>query len=543
MPDLGADTFARPGANAPNDPSSDGVLGGAVRATSLVTLGSRLGGLARDVIIVRIFGATAIGSAFAAAFAVPNLFRRLLGEGALSAAFLPEYARAAANDPELARRLASLTVGMLAQATARLTLLVQCVLLVVVWLAPTAPARTLSLQLIVLMLPFMPLVCVAAILAGMLQVHGRFGPAASGPVILNAFIIATGAVCMLTGTPGGPIAATAIGVATVLSGATQCLWFARLLRPHVRWTCDWEPARPAARRMLSRFVPVVIGLGALQIGALVDMLIAMWPNWFGPRLGGVAYPLDEASNAVLVAAQRLYQFPLGVFGIAVATAVFPLLSRHAEQPGLFVSTLRRGVRLSLFIGVPASAGLLLVRRDACAVLYSGNGGFDPAAVERCAAVLAGYAGAVWAYSLNHVLTRGLYARGDTRTPMRVALASVAANAALNLVLIWPLREAGLAWATAATAAAQCAVLLHLSRRRCGRSLLDRETLGGVARAAAATTAMAAAVGALLWMWPEPGSWREHLWRLLASCASGSVVYPATAALLRAPELRWLLRRA
>jgi putative peptidoglycan lipid II flippase len=203
------------------------------------------------------------------------------------------------------------------------------------------------------------------------------------------------------------------------------------------WTRDFAAAAPAGRTVLQRFGPVALGLGTLQLNTFLDTLIAMWPTWVGPTILGAAYPLDEASNVILSLTARLYQFPLGVFGIAIASAAFPLLARHADNPPLFIETLRRGIRLSLFVGLPASAGLVLVRSDITSVLFGhGSKGFSVEGLERSAAVLLGFAPAVWAYSLNHVLTRGFYARGDTRTPMRVSIAVMLLNLGLNVSLIW-----------------------------------------------------------------------------------------------------------
>jgi putative peptidoglycan lipid II flippase len=525
-------------------------LSRAVRAVAGVTLLSRLGGLVRDVILVRVFGATEVGSAFQAAFAIPNMFRRLFGEGALSAAFIPEYTDAtkagrASGETGPARdagALASLTLRWLGLVTGALTVLVELVLLALLLILPPDPARALSIKLIMVMLPFMPLICSVAILAGMLQVHGRFGASSTGPLVLNTFIIAVGAYFLLSGRHASETAAYVIGVATVISGLTQALWFAKLLRPHVRWTADAAIARPRASRMFRAFVPVVIGLGTLQLSAFLDTCIAMWPIWVGPTMLGWDVTLDESSNAILVAAQRLYQFPLGVFGIAVATAAFPLLAHAAGDRERFADTLRRGVRLSLFIALPATAGLLLVRHDLCAVLYSGGGrGFNPAELARCAGVLAGYSAAIWAYSLNHVLTRAFYASKDTTTPMRVALAFAGINLVGNLVLVWPLREAGLAWSTAGCAAAQACVLGIIIRRRLGVVATDRATVAAGARLVLVTGLMALAVAGVQRAWPAPTSWTTTFARLLGTTGAGVIAYGVASVLTRAPELGWLLR--
>lgn len=535
-------------------------LHGAVRAVSGVTLLSRMGGLVREVIVSRIFGDTALGSTFAAAFQIPNLFRRLFGEGAFSAAFIPAYTETHERSAEDADRLASLTLGILGVFTSLLTVLAEVVLLLVLLIGTHPPERELLLRLVMVMLPFMPAICIAAILSGMLQVHGRFGPASSGPLILNAFICIFGAYFIFTSTTAGPTVAYVLGAATVASGFSQCYWFVRLLRPHVRWTIDYRSAVPRARLMLRRFVPVAIGLGTLQLNSFLDTLIATYTIWAGPTILGLAYPLDESSNIILTASQRLYQFPLGVFGIAVATAIFPMLSRYERDRPLFIETLRRGVRLSLFIGIPASVGLALVRTDITYVLYSGGTtGFSAPGVLRAATVVMAYAPGIWAYSLNHLFARVFYAMGDTRTPMVVSIWMVGFNMLLNLTLIWFAKEAGLAWATSITAALQCAVLGVLARRRlrgtperdptspdepatAPPALLDRETWRSIAKSIVASVLMALGILTLTWTLPPPTDWTTHFASLALSAIAGAAVYAGIAVVTRAPELSLLLRR-
>jgi len=521
-----------------------GGLSSAVRTVSGLTFLSRLGGLVREVLMARVFGDTALGSAFAAAFAIPNMFRRLFGEGALSAAFLPEYANADKQDPAHAQRFASLTVGSLAVFTGLLTAAIELVLLLIIWLVPHSPDRDLSLRLIMVMLPFMPFICIAAILGGMLQVHGRFGPPASGPLVLNGFIIGVGLWHVWHGTIGDRTTAYALGVATTLSGISPAAWFMFLLRRHVHWTRAVGDARERARRMVRRMVPVLVGLGTLQVNSLVDQLVAMWPIWVGPTFLGFSYPLDEASGIILSAGQRLYQFPLGVFGIAVATAIFPMLSRQAEEPEHFGATLRRGLRLSLFIGLPASVGVVLVRHEAMSVFYSFDSkGFSPGGIARGAAVLLGYGPAIWAYSLNQLFSRAFYARGDTLTPMKVAIAMVVVNLVLNWTLIWWLGEAGLAWSTSVSATAQCLVLGGLCGSRLAARTLDKETLGAVMRIAAATVVMGGAVWATLLVLGPAQHWSGHALRLVAACAVGLASYPLMSLVLRVRELHWLFHRS
>lgn len=530
-----------------DDPHHHRTLSRAVRTIFSVTLVSRLAGMVRDVVIGRIFGNTAVGSAFLAAFQIPNLFRRLFGEGALSAAFIPMYTEAEGDttDPGAGPRFASLTLAILAAVTTGLTVLAEVIILVLLLLLPRDPERDLSLRLIMVMLPYMPLICTAAILAGMLQVHNRFGYASAGPLLLNAFVVVIGGYFLITGQLAHEEVAYVLGVATVLSGVTQCMWFARLLRPQFRWTSAYATAVPRARMLLRRFLPVALGLGTLQLNTFVDTLIAMYPIWVGATLFGFAYPLDEASNSVLSLTTRLYQFPLGVFGIAVATAVFPLLAKSAADPERFLAMLRRGLRLSLFIGIPATVGLFLIRRDVTFVMFSGGStGFDARGAAKSAAVLAGHATGIWAYSLNHVFARAFYAKGDTMTPMKVAVVTVGVNFVLNLTLIWWLEEAGMAWATSLAAMVQCGILWHLVRRRtapAGSRLLDAETGISVVKVVGASAIMGGGVYAVLAMLPVPTTWTMHLVALCASMVAGLVIFFGLTVPMRMRELGWLVK--
>lgn len=520
-------------------PSPPNSIARDTRTVTALTLVSRVFGLARDLVTVRYFGDSLVGSAFAAAFAIPNLFRRLLGEGALSAAFIPRYTRLTEENPEHADRYATLVVLVLSLVTTLLLLLGEGIIL---WLffAADDPSRRFSFGLIAILLPFMPTVCTTAILGGMLQVRGRYLPLAAAPILLSLCMIgATLAAMSVNVSPER--GAVWIGIATLAAGLLQLAWVLFELRTRTRWRFDPGPVREQARQTLRKFVPVVIGMGTLQLNTLMDTVIAMWPTWVGPTMLGRAVPMDEASNAIVGYTQRLYQFPLGVFGIAVATAAFPALARTALNRANFTETIAHALRLSLFIGLPATVGLFLVRDELISVMFSGGeGGFSQDGVNRASAVLAGYSVGVFAYSINHVLSRAFYALDDTLTPMRVAIAMVAINLACNLVLIWPLREAGLAWGTASTAILQTIVLALILRRRLepGVSIIP-----GALRICLIALAMGALVWLTLEVMPEATNWWGDLTRLLAALTVGIATYAGAAALIRMPELRWLVRGA
>ncbi len=516
-------------------------LGRNTRTIAGLTLVSRVLGLMRDLVTVRVFGDTAVGSAFAAAFAIPNMFRRLFGEGALSAAFLPEYTRLADGDPRKADAFASLTIGLLAMVTGVITIVIELLLLLAVVMSSDNPDRAYSLKLVMLMLPFMPMICVAAILGGMLQSHGRFGPWAAAPILLNICII--GASMPFFFVDGADPAAWAypIGIAAVVSAILQVLWSIWMLQGKVRWTRGVSSAKTEAHSMLRRMIPVLIGLGTLQLNAFVDTLIAMYPNWIGPTIFGYDYPLDESSNAILFYAQRLYQFPLGVFGIAVATAAFPALSRVAGDKERFGEMLRRGLRLSFYIGFPASVGLLIVGGPLVQVLYSGFGdGFSDEGIVRASSVLVGYSVAVWAYSLNQLFTRAFYAQNDTRTPMKIALGMVGVNIVLNCVLIWWFREAGLAWSTAVCAIAQTVLLMVAMRRKLG---IDMGLGRSVGLVVGGSVLMGAGLMMVSQMWDISPRWSMQAVRVLVICAMGAAFYVIWSIVWRMEELRWIGARS
>ncbi|MEO0715963.1 MAG: lipid II flippase MurJ, partial [Planctomycetota bacterium] len=226
---------SEPPAQTP-DPATTGQLAGAVRTVSGLTLASRLLGLVRDLITARLFLDTPIGSAFAAAFALPNLFRRLFGEGALSAAFIPEYASAQqadaeragteaagleGNDASQANAIARFTLRLTIMITAALTLLGEAVLIGLLLTLPADDNRDFSLALMAVMLPFMPLVCIAAVLGGILQSHHRFAPTAAAPIVLNLCIIAAALPALLIADITPRTAAYAVAIATLVAGALQ----------------------------------------------------------------------------------------------------------------------------------------------------------------------------------------------------------------------------------------------------------------------------------------------------------------------------------
>ncbi len=557
------------------DPSKDARFVGHAALVSLFTLLSRITGLVRDAVLARFFGLSLVSDAFALGFLIPNLFRRLFGEGALTASFIPHYSDLLRKDPALARRFASLCVALLVVLLSVITLAGQLALGALLASGGWDERGTLALRLVMVMLPYMPMVCLVALLGGLLQVHRKFGPAANAPIILNLVIIA---FALWAGLGAQDLEAQKslafiVGGAVLVAGLIQAGYLLIATQRVTRLTWRFHGSGPTLRRMLGMMIPMVFALAVFQINSLMDFLIALWlsPGERGlrpeqPILGLFdQYPMRLGDIAALGWAQRLYQFPLGVFGIAIATAIFPALagavitpapesapgslpgSRDARgsnrtEPGAnFASTLRQGLRLTVFIGLPASIGLILIREPLTSLIYQGKN-FTEADSRRVAAILLGYAPAIWAYSMTHVLTRAFHALKDARTPLKVSVGMVTLNLGLNLTLVWPLGAQGLAVSTATTAMIQCAVLILLVRRRV-TGPIDRQVVRSWGRTALASAVMAAALVAPLLFFPPRGQGMMHQAALVATMtAGGAVVFLVAAKLMGCEELGWLRRR-
>jgi len=533
-----------------DEPSSTSFVRHA-KTVSGLTLVSRFTGLLRDAVLASVLGLTGVADAFFMGFLLPNLFRRLFGEGALSAAFIPAYTDLLAKDKQLARRLASACIGLLAILLGVIVVIGEGILYQVQFVRDWTPTTLLAIKLMMVMLPYMPLVCLVALIGGMLHVHHRFGSTAAVPILLNLSMIVAAFVAGRMFDPQRAV--MYVGTAVVVAGALQLAWQILAILPHEKFTAQWPGVSGPMKEMFKVMLPMLIGLAVFQLNAAMDSLIAFGLSSkeagddFFMLLGyKVAYPIETGAVAALNWAQRLYQFPLGVFGIAVATAIFPALSRAAvrrqqDNASNFGDILRNGLRLTVFIGLPASFGLILVRVPLCRLIYQ-YGKFDVADAQRVAVILIGYASVIWAYSMMHVLTRAFYAVKDAKTPLRISLTTVLLNALLNCVLIWFLGAAGLAWSTAICAAWQVCLLARAAKRYVERPI-DGDVWRAWGRCALLSVLMAAPLAVVVWLVPFAELSRGVSAGVLAGMVAGGVlVYAGGAWLMNVAELRWLLQR-
>jgi putative peptidoglycan lipid II flippase len=519
--------------------------------TSLGTLVSRVLGLVRDMATASLLGLAGGGvmDAFVVAFRIPNLFRSLLGEGALSACYLPVFTAVWQRDRQAAWQLTSVVLAWLTVALSALVLLGEAIY-GAVWFSSEPGGRgQLLAGLGATLLPYMLLICVAAQLTATLHALGHFGVPALTPTLLNVCWLAAVWFVAPAFASDRASQAYAIAAAILVAGVLQVgVQLPPLWKQGFRF--DYRPSAVVEplRRIAHSMAPMVLGLGITQINTFLDSMIAwgLAAPVDGPRqigwLGGIRYPLEQGAAAAIYYGERMYWLPLGLLGMAVATAIFPLLSRHAARGQLdrLADDLTAGLRLVVCLGVPAGVGLVLLSAPLTRVLFE-RGEFTAADTLRAARVVAAYGAGVWAFCAMPVIVRGFYAVGDFLSPARVAIVVVALNLALNLALIWPLAEAGLAVATSLCASLQVIWLTAaFSRRHAG--LAWRSLLATAARTLAATLAMAATVYAVLAVLPNASGLASDVVRLIAALAVAGIVYPAVLWLVGGRELAMIVRR-
>jgi len=570
-----------------------------------LTLLSRLAGLARDAALAHVLGAQWVMDAYSMAFRLPNLLRQLLGEGALSAAFIPVFTGYLEKESrEAANRFMSLMIVVLVTTLAALTLVGDGVLLALRWyLTEPGSKWHLIFGLSAVLFPFGIMVCLVALLQAALNCRHHFALPALAPVLLNLFIIggAVAAGLLVSGDTVTQVLQVVFSSAEWLAGllvggdtATQVLqvvfspleWLAGLLVggdtvtqvyliagfilvaglveiavqvPAMKWAGlvfrpVWDLRDAGLRRVLELLGPVIIAVGVVQVNVFMDSLIA---NLLSPAEAGVAtfslgpweiaYPMKIGAASVLYYGPLIYQFPLGVFGIALATVVFPVLTQYAVRKDLLgmARTASHALRLTLFVGIPAGVGIILVCEPLIRLVFNhGKFAEAPDAVARTVWVASIFSLGIWSYSANHILTRAFYAMEQIATPRRIAVMAAGLNFVCNLILVWPMAEGGLALSTVISALFQTAVLAWVLQQRCEH--LEWRVIGSSAlRTLLAAAVMGAAVWAAVYqaapMVFAPGR-ALYATQLFGGVAIGAAVFFAAARLLGLTELGDLLRR-
>jgi len=488
---------------------------------------SRVLGFARDLLIAAILGAGAAADAFFVSFKLANLFRRLFAEGAFNAAFVPLFARTLEGEGrEEARRFAENALAVMTTVLLVVVLLAELFMPYLVRVlapgfTPGGERYGLAVELSRITFPYLMAISLAALFSGVLNSIGRFAAAAFAPIILNLVLITTLLLASLH--PATPAHALAWGV--FVAGILQLAWVAVAARRNGMGLGLRLPRfTPRLKRLFKLMLPGAVGSGVYQINLVID-------TWFASTLpvGAVSY---------LFYADRLNQLPLGIIGIAIGTALLPMLSRQlrAGEAGAAGHTQSRAIEMGLLLTLPAAAALVVLAQPMITVLFE-RGAFTPEDTAATAAALVAFSLGLPAYMLIKVLVPAFFAREDTATPVKVAAVCLIANVVLILALIGPLAHVGIALATAASNALNVTLLALILRRR-GQLALDARLRRALPRMALATLVMALALFSAD-RYLELG---QPLVELALCIALGAIVFAVAAVLTGAADLEDLKRQ-
>lgn len=419
-----------------------------------MTMICRIVGLVREIIFATFFGATGGMDAFLVAFRIPNFLRRLFAEGAFAQAFVPvlsEYRQT--KTAEETQTFIDRMAGMLGLALFIVTLLAIVITPILVMIfAPGFihdPTRFgMAAAMLKITFPYLLFISLTAFASSILNSYDRFGVPALTPVLLNLSLI--GAAIFLAPHMKHPIEALAWGV--FVGGIVQLIFQLPLLYKIKKFPIpkiNWHD--PGVRRVLKLMVPAILGVSVAQISLLLDMLLASF--------------LREGSITWLYFSDRLINFPLGVFGVAIATVILPQLSRkYADKaPKEFSRSMDWAIRNILLLGVPAAIGLFILAGPILATILQ-HGKFNDFDVKMARLSTMAFALGLPAFMLIKTLASGFYSRQDIRTPVKIAIIALVTNMFIAVALIFPLKHAGLALSTSITASLNATLLFYLLRK-------------------------------------------------------------------------------
>ena len=495
----------------------------------LATFASRILGFVRDIILARLFGATPAADAFFVAYRIPNLLRELFAEGSISSAFIPvftEYRTLRAQRD--AWELASAMFTTLLTVVTLITVLGVLAAPGIVWLMAPGfhddPAKLQTTTILTrVMFPYLLFISLAALAMGILNSMRAFAAPAFSPVFFNLFII----WCALFVSPTLPEPIIGVAIGVVAGGAAQFamqlpgLAFRRML-----FGFRFQPGHPGVRRIGVLMVPYLLGLSATQVNIMISTILASYFD------GGPTY---------LFYGMRLIHFPLGIFGVALATAILPTLSAQAATGDLpeLRKTLNFGLRMIWFMILPAMLGLILLR-DPIVHLFFEHGSFTSADTEGTAAAVLYYSLGLWAFAGLRIIVAAFYSLQDTRTPALAAVVAVLSNLALSLLLMTPLGHGGLALATALAAMINGGILVAALNHRLGGIDWNSVLRSG----ARALTAAMPILMVCLWVsgmavWERPEEWVAKSVVLGVGIGLSVTGYFGIHALMRSEELEVL----
>ncbi len=490
---------------------------------SAMTLLCRFGGLVREIIMAHFFGVSALKSAFDIAFLVPNLFRRLFGEGALTGAFVPVFSSVLAEKGrERANQLAMRVIGVLIAVLSSVVVIGVVLTFLLPFILPRESQWLLPLPMMRILLPYAVLICVAAMVAGMLNSLGRFAVSAFAPCLLNLVWIVAILLIGVSVTGGEAAQMRTLCYIILLAGVLQVVvQVPALLREGFTFRPCFKGifSDPAINRIMRLMGPAALGAGVLQVNVCIDRLLAYWAGAYGP--------------AALGYAERLIYLPLGIFGAAFMTVLLPAYSRHVAngQTELMGEDLSDSLVNLTLVMAPCAFGLAVLALPLMTMIYGGGGSaFDGRSAVLSSRALIAYAPGLLVFSYNKAVIPAFYGLQDIATPTRVSLGVLVLNVLLNIgcVLLFPegWKHAGIAVATVVCSTISGAVLYGLLRARIGRVGSEARVVRVLVCALAAGAVMGYAVygshAYLAALLPSGSLWRSVA--VLGAISGGALLY-------------------
>ncbi len=500
-----------------------------VRAAVLVGLWTLIGrvlGLIRDIVSAKRFGTSWQWDAFLYAFMLPNLFRRVVGEGGLTSAFIPVYNEIAEKKGRAeAFRFANTVVSFLSVVLLGFIVGVEGLLTLLIKIGFQSQTVMLTLELARILFPYLWFLSLYALGMGILNSHRHFLAPSMGPAILDLLWI-LGVLFVPAWAAGDFVGRVRwLSFALLLAGVMHvAVEVPPLLGIGFRFHWVWDVACEGMKKVWVLLLPVVLSFAIVQINITVDMTLGMM--------------IGSGANSSLWYGNRLMQFPLGIFALAMGTALLPMLAQQVarDEKEAARKTLSFALRSIGFIIVPSSIGLIVLREPIIRLLFE-RGQFDAVSTARCAAVLLGYTVGLFAFAGQKIMNSGYYAAHDSRTPMRTAAVSLVTNIVLNLALMVPFKEAGLALATSLSGIIQLGQLIYFYPKKVGEFPF-REVGVSFLRVLLASSAMGAVCyvsWGLLKQWVPEHDTRAQLIQVFGSIAVATGAYVGICLLCRVRE--------
>ncbi len=509
---------------------------GLLKATAIIgslTLLSRVLGMTRDIFSAQGFGTSWQWDAFIYAFMLPNFMRRLVGEGALTSAFIPVYTDIMQKEgKEKANQFAHVMSGVLFLGLGALVVLVEIFLVFFLKFSSPPPTIRLTAELSQLFFPYLIFMAYCALAAGILNCSNSFFSPALNPVILDlVWIFAILWVLPMSISPEKKIYFLSLWI--FASGALQLgVQLPYLVRSGYRPRFVMDFSHPGLKHVGELILPAVLGFAVMQINILVDSTMGLW--------------IGEGANSSLWYGNRLMQFPLGVFAIAMGTALLPAISHHTarNEHEEAKRSLAFALRSIFFIIIPSTVGLIVLRTPIVRLLFE-RGEFDAVSTTRTSFVVLCFTIGLFAYSGQKVLVTGFYSLKDTKTPMKLGALTLILNIILNFILMRPLKEGGLALSTSISGIVNFFALIFLYDRKI-RGFPAKEIGVASFKILMASIVMGIAAHYLYgWIYPLTGGGTTV--RLLVSVFTGMgfsvIIYLALCFLLKVSEvhdaLKWM----